>query len=154
PLRERLVRADGSAWPEAEQLLDELDAERAHAAEVREHSGAWARLGSLAAMFTAAGVLLGRRARRPGGGPPPASILMGALPAVTLVATYAAALGARGYRPTFSKMTPQDRFVCDALLAAGASALPSILVARRLRQGAWSMLAWAVPPFALLAAWV
>lgn len=152
PMVRRLFEADAMAWPEAEQLLDEISGNRRTLLTARWLERAGIRLTIAGVIATALAALLFVRRK-----PPTRELLKAFALTILHASIFAVGMYLLGYSVSFSAMKTQPLFYRDAACASAAAVVISLVVARAFRAGqlaAWVSLLGTFIPVALLAAWV
>jgi hypothetical protein len=143
----RLAAGEGAALAGAEAWFEGWRRARDARLDADEGWARWLRSGVAALGLVALGLV----ARRRGVLPPPAAWII----PLVLLAVFAAFLGVRGYRVTFSRMPEQADFVRDALLGGVLSVAAAVAISVRLRAplAGIAALAGVVGPFVCLVAY-
>lgn len=166
-LLDRLRRGDPDAAVEAEALLDAIHAARTASLEASEETGRVTRVALALLVFAGAAALSLLIRRRQLGAPVAAPIPRAAIATrAAWIATallpivqwlvYAAVLRGIGYGLSFSRMAPGNVFMSDSTIAGGVALVAVVILAwigRAVRLAPWVLLAGAVVPFVLMAAW-
>jgi hypothetical protein len=140
----QLAAGDAGAVGAADQLLAELAAARDASLDDRAEGALRVRVGGMIALAVAVSAALWRWRRSLGERLAPCAPLL-------LATAYASVLWLRGYRATFSKMSPRDTFFLEAGLAITVATAAALLAFRRTRGAPGWLLGGTVIPVTLLA---